>query len=540
MANWWRGVGAAALAVGLLTAASSRAAYRIERVVTGLNQPMFVAQAPGDSSSLYIVERQGPTGGAGRILKRDLTTGTNEVFLDFAGNAFTGDGGVLSMAFHPDFATNGKFYTATSFNGGVNNLRNRVQEYRVDNGTPLLQRTMLEYDNLLNPFHTLNMMAFNPLATGAERNYMTILVGDGGTLAESPAFVNHSQDLSQLYGKLLRVDVSDGADAYPADPRRNFGIPANNPYSSDGNPNTLDEIFASGIREPFRGSFDRANGDFYFGDVGNNTREELNFIKAGTSGQDFGWARREGTIQTPHPSGGPQGSSINPIYEFDHSMGNVSINGGMVYRGPATDFQGTYFFSDYVSGRIYTATFDRNTNPASFSGSNLANVQERRAEFESKVAGGADIRYVTAFNEDLAGNMYLVKFGNGFFPPNGQGEIFRIVPGMRSDFDLDDDIDVSDWTAFLAFHKSSFTGLTPDQAYARGDLDGDFDNDFRDFLTFRTDYDVANGPGSFARLASVPEPSAAALAAIAACLCMRRAERVKEGAGFKCWRPSMN
>src|SRR5262245_33498651 len=103
---------------------------------------MFVAQAPGDNSSLYIVERQGPTGGAGRILIRNLASQTNQVFLDFAGNSFTGDGGVLSMVFHPDFQSNGKFYTATSFNGGVNNLRNRVQEYRMVAGVPALQRTI--------------------------------------------------------------------------------------------------------------------------------------------------------------------------------------------------------------------------------------------------------------------------------------------------------------------------------------------------------------------------------------------------------------
>ncbi|MBA3482896.1 MAG: PQQ-dependent sugar dehydrogenase, partial [Pirellulales bacterium] len=252
----------------LLMGSESRAAYRVERVASGLNQPMFVAQAPGDSSSLYIVERQGPSGGAGRILKRDLSSATNDVFLDFAGNNFTGDGGVLSMAFHPDFQTNGKFYTATSFNGGVNNLRNRVQEYRVVAGSPVLQRTVLEYDNLLNPFHTLNMMAFDPLAAGAERDYMTILLGDGGTQATQAGFVNHAQDLSQVYGKILRVDVSDGADAYPSDPKKNFDIPATNPFAGDGNPSTLGEVYASGFREPFRGSYDRLTGDFYVGNVG--------------------------------------------------------------------------------------------------------------------------------------------------------------------------------------------------------------------------------------------------------------------------------
>src|SRR5207244_812617 len=138
-------------------------------------------------------------------------------------------------------------------------------------------------------------------------------LGDGGTLPEQAGFVNNSQDLSKLYGKILRVDITDGLDAYPSDPKKNFGIPPGNPFASDGDPNTLDEIYASGFREPFRGSYDRLTGDFYVGDVGNNTKEELDFIKAGTWGKDYGWARREGTIQAPDSFGGPQGTSVNPI-----------------------------------------------------------------------------------------------------------------------------------------------------------------------------------------------------------------------------------
>jgi glucose/arabinose dehydrogenase len=503
----------------LLTGVSLQAAYRVERVASGLNQPMFVAQAPGDPSSLYIVERQGVDDTAGRILKRDLNSQTNQVFLDFAGNAFTGDGGVLSMAFHPDFQSNGKFYTATSFNGGVNNLRNRVQEYRVVAGNPVFQRTILEYDNLLNPFHTLNMMAFDPLAAGAARNYMTILLGDGGTQADDPAFVNNSQDLSKLYGKILRVDVSDAADAYPSDAKKNFGIPADNPFAGDGNPNTLGEVYASGFREPFRGSYDRLTGDFYVGNVGHTEREEIEFIKAGTWGGDYGWARREGTMQTSEAVGGPQGSSINPIFEFSHSTGNVSITGGYVYRGPVTELQGTYFFSDFVSGKVFSGQFDRNTAPGTFNGANLANVQDRTLELESLVPGGANLQNVTAFGEDLAGNLYIVKFGNGFFPPNGQGEIFRIVPGaplVRSDFDLDGDVDLNDWGVFLTYNGTDFSGLTPSQASARGDLDGDVDNDYSDFNIFRFDFDAANGEGALERvLAQVPEPAGVSATLIA-------------------------
>ncbi|MGD9632010.1 MAG: sorbosone dehydrogenase family protein [Pirellulales bacterium] len=521
------------IALTLSVVGFSSAAFRVERVAAGLNQPTFVAQAPGDDGSLYIVERQGASGGAGRILKRNLATGTSTTFLDFAGSAFTGDGGVLSLAFHPDFAANGKFYVATSFNGGVNNLRNRVQEFRVVGGVPQFERTLLEYDNLLNPFHTVNMMAFNPLAVGVDRNYMTIQLGDGGTQADQDEFVNNSQDLSKLYGKILRVDVSDGADAYPTETTKNFGIPAGNPYASDGNPNTLGEIYASGFREPFRGSYDRLTGDYYVGDVGFNTKEEINFIKADSWGTDFGWARREGTIQTPAPSGGPQGTSINPIFQLDHNTGNQSFTGGYVYRGPVTELQGTYFFSDFVSGKIFSGNFDRNTSAASFNGANLTNFQDRTSELESLVLGGADLRNITSFAEDNAGNLYLVKFGNAFFPPNGQGEVFRIVPGSlgdRSDINFDGVVDADDWVVFLTYNKTSLAGLTPDESHARGDLDGDIDNDFADFQIFRGDYNAIHGAGAFdALLAHVPEPSTcAATVAAAAALCIippRKAQR---------------
>ena len=359
------------------------------------------------------------------------------MFLDFAGNAFTGDGGVLSMAFHPDFQSNGKFYTATSFNGGVNNLRNRVQEYRVVGGSPVLQRTVLEYDNLLNPFHTLNMMAFDPLATARRgttwRSCSATAVRKPRTRLRQPR-----QDLSQLYGKILRVDVSDGADAYPSDPKKNFGIPADNPFAGDGNPNTLGEVYASGFREPFRGSYDRLTGDFYVGNVGQR-REEIEFIKAGTWGGDYGWARREGTIQTSGAAGGPQGtpsirSSNSPIARATLRSPAVTSIAGQ-WRAPGNVLLRRFRIRQDLFGRV------RSQHGAlGVQRRQSRQLQDRTVELESLVSGGADIRYITAFGEDLAGNLYIVKFGNGFFPPNGQGEIFRIVPGapiVRSDFDLE-------------------------------------------------------------------------------------------------------
>ncbi|MBA3483625.1 MAG: PQQ-dependent sugar dehydrogenase, partial [Pirellulales bacterium] len=308
------------------------------------------------------------------------------------------------------------------------------------------------------------------------------------------------------------------------------------PFAGDGNPSTLGEVYASGFREPFRGSYDRLTGDFYVGNVGHTKREEIEFIKAGAWGENYGWARREGTIQTPGSAGGPQGDSINPIFEFDHSTGNVSITGGYVYRGPVAELQGEYFFADFVAGRIFSGEFNRNTASSTFNGANLTGFQDRTLELESLVTGGADIRNVTAFGEDLAGNLYIVKFGNCFFPPNGQGEIFRIVPGapiVRSDLDFDTDVDVDDWEVFLTYNLTNFAGLTPDEAASRGDLDGDVDNDYFDFKIFRSDFDAAHGTGALSRLtAHVPEPSATVLALGACGVYVMASRRVSRRPGL--------
>ena len=200
------------------------------------------------------------------------------------------------------FNPNGKFYTATSFNGGVKNLCNRVQEYRVVGGSPVLQRTDLEYDNLLNPFHTLNMMAFDPLATGASKIYMTILLGDGGTQATQAGFVNHAQDLSQLYGKILRVDVSDGADAYPSNRDEELWHSRWESVRRRRQP----EHAGRDLRLRFSRAVSRqlrpANRRLLRRERRPPSREEIEFIKAGTWGEDYGWARREGTTQTARRS----------------------------------------------------------------------------------------------------------------------------------------------------------------------------------------------------------------------------------------------
>jgi hypothetical protein len=509
-------ISATAMVSGLIlsmTAVPTRGEFDVERVVDGLNQPIHMAQAPGDSGSIYIVERADGPSQLGRIRRFDLQSQSFTTFLDLPGT-INGDGGLLSLTFHPQFQTNGLFYVVTNDAGN-----NRLDEYRVGGGAPQFQRRLLQYQNLNNVFHTLNQVHFRP---NGNNNELFVTAGDGGTQANDPDFdIELIEDPNSPYGKLMRINL---AASFPT------------PASGPSHPGV--DVVALGLRNPYRSSFDRQTGDFYLGDVGFNLAEEIDFIPASHFANpsapilDFGWTDREGTAETDASQAGGPGSpgDINPIFDYLHGPRNPnplshpsqffgqSITAGYVYRGAAPELQGRYFFSDFVNGNVYSGTFNTSTPTASFNGTNLTNIQNRTADFESRVAGGANIQFVTSFAEDNAGNLYIVKFGDAFFPPLGQGEIFRIVPGasiVRGDLNFDSEIDAEDYSLFLAGNYTDLSGLDLDTAYQRGDLDRDLDNDFNDFRIFKQEYIAANGAQAWADLAArVPEPTGLVLAAI--------------------------
>lgn len=401
---------------GWLAAERAYCDYTIERVAGGLRQPMFLTQAPGENDSLYIVERTDGANQLGRIRRYDLQSQSFTTFLDLTGG-ITSDGGALAMTFHPEYQANGRFYVTSNINGS-----NRVDEYEVVGGTPTFQRRLLEYSNLENVFHTINQVHFRP---NGNNNELFVTTGDGGTQADSPNFnPGLIESPNSPYGKLLKIDLA--AD---------FPTPASGPT----HPGI--DVVALGLRNPYRSSFDRLTGDFYIGDVGFNTAEEVDFIPANHFSNpaapvlDFGWTDREGTVEL-HPGGG-EDSDIAPIFAYAHGgqplphpslLSGQSITGGYVYRGAAPEFQGRYFFSDFLNGNVYSGHFDTNTDPSLYDGTNLTDIVNHTSDFESRVVGGANIHYVTSFAEDNAGNLYIIKFGNSFFPALGEGEIFRIKP----------------------------------------------------------------------------------------------------------------
>lgn len=175
------------------------AAYTVQRVVGGLNQPIHMAQAPNDSTSLYIVERSDTGNQLGRIRKYNLQTQTFSTFLDLPGS-ISSDGGLLSMTFHPEYATNGLFYVVSNASG-----TNGLDEYKVVNGTPQLQRRLLQYQNLDNVYHTMNQAQFRP---NGNNNELFVTTGDGGTQADDP---DHDKALIESpnspYGKLMKINL---------------------------------------------------------------------------------------------------------------------------------------------------------------------------------------------------------------------------------------------------------------------------------------------------------------------------------------------
>lgn len=453
------------------------AEYRIERVASGLNQPSSVAFAPGDNNTMYILERtQNNNFNMGKVLKYDIATRTKTTILDLSSRAVGGgdsDLGAMCLAFHPEFndpSSSGyrKFYlsTATYDQSASPAATNRVEEYTVGaGGQATFSRTILQYSNT-RPFHTTGWLGFDPTATGPARNYLWISGGDGGPqimagTSVNASYVARAQNLNEVYGKILRVDLT--GDAYPASGLKNYAIPADNPIPAwnAANPASpisgLGEVVASGFRNPWRASFDRVTGDLYIGDVGSQTNtplasannfvsmEEINFLKAGSLvpgvPPDFGFSKREGTQSTPGTLGGPQGNSLNPIIQHSHNPdGDFAAIGGYLYRGPVADFYGKYIYNDEISRKRYVVDFNRDTNPATFNGNN-ATIANLASDFESRIIDPTDptytqanigdafgLDYVASYAEDSVGNLYFLDFSYSAPYASNEGEIFKLVP----------------------------------------------------------------------------------------------------------------
>jgi glucose/arabinose dehydrogenase len=378
----------AVLAWGAGSAQAALGEIASELVANGLDGPMF-AIAPEGDPRLFVVER------AGRILVLHDGVPNAEPFLDLTEQVGTaGEQGMFSLAFAPD---SGSFFVLYSDLGGDSVL----SRFSVSADPDLADPTETVLLTIAQPFPNHNG---GTLAFGAD-GFLYLSAGDGGS-GNDPE--ERAQDPAALLGKMLRLDVGlpPAPDSIPA-AGGGYAIPASNPFV--GVPDTRDEIWAFGLRNPFRFSFDRITGDLWIADVGQNAREEIDFEPAGDpGGRNYGWDVEEGTLCNPNdpapapPCGDP--AFTPPIFEYPHTQGNCSITGGFVHRGSVSAIAGHYLFGDYCTGRIYS--LDPQT----------LELRERTTELGA--AGGVGFQLV-GFGEDGFGESYVVL---------RNGSVHRIVP----------------------------------------------------------------------------------------------------------------
>lgn len=341
-----------------------RTALGVEEVARGLRQPLFVTHAGDGSGRLFVVEK------AGTI--RTIPDG--QPFLDISERVgSTGsEQGLLGLAFHPRFRENGFFYlNYTDLNGDTVIARfGLTPDRRGDPGSE--QRLLFQKQPAAN--HNGGMLAFGP------DGFLYIGLGDGGGANDT---YKNGQNRQSWLGKLLRIDVDRGAP---------YAIPPDNPFVGDGQ--TLPEIWAYGLRNPWRFSFDRATKDLYIGDVGQNRYEWVHFQPAGSKGgQNYGWPILEGAHCLRGDTCDRTGLTP-PVAEYEHRLG-CSLTGGYVYRGARFPLlQGVYVFGDYCSGRVWTLHRD-------------ATGQWITTEMLQTSAR------ISSFGEDEAGEVYLTDLAAG-------------------------------------------------------------------------------------------------------------------------------
>lgn len=369
-------------------------------VASGLDAPLYAASPPGDPNRLFVLEKN-----SGRVVILDLATGglSPQPFFDVPATDLSNEGerGLLGLAFHPDYGANGKLYLNLTNELGDTEILELTRSADSNVADPASMRVLLTIDRTSGVTnHNGGWIGFGP------DGLLYIASGDSGS-ANDPE--NAAQNIDDLRGKMLRIDVN--SDAFPVDPLRNYAIPPNNPFVGTTG---ADEVFAYGLRNPWRASFDPATGDFYIADVGQNAREEINYLAAGTgAGTNFGWRVLEGSAPTGLPQLGnplPGDPSLRPpVAEYGHGFGDFqgfSVTGGYAYRGPGSA-QGLYFFADFVSGHVWTLRMQDNR---------VFDFTQRDGQIG---VNGGTLDQIASFAVDGAGRLYSVGL---------DGQIHRLTP----------------------------------------------------------------------------------------------------------------
>jgi len=354
-------------------------AIRLERIATGLSQPVGLIAPRDGSQRLFIVEQLGTI----RIWKKGGVV--SEPLLDLRDRVTTGyEMGLLGLALHPEFPKVPRLFVNYTTKTALHGIRTKIAEFRLGKDSnvvdPATERILLDISQPY-PNHKGGHLAFGP------DGFLYIGLGDGGS-GNDPH--DNAQHLNTLLGKMLRIDVNGQLGEVP------YRIPPDNPFVGDAN--ARPEIWAYGLRNPWRYSFDAVTGQLYVGDVGQYDREEIDVIR---KGGNYGWRRMEGSICTPavNPSCDQRGLEP-PIFDYPTRSGHVVI-GGNVYRGTSIPaLCGVYLYADYGSGNISAFRYDGRT------------VTAQTTLLESH-------RHITSFGEDEQHELYLVDY---------QGDIVKIIP----------------------------------------------------------------------------------------------------------------
>ena len=362
------------------------------RFATGLAQPTYLTAPSNDPTRVFVTEL------GGDIELLDVATGQRAAspFLSIA-NADR----LAAMAFDPGYASNRRFYVYYRDAAGTARLvRYEASVSDRELADPASAMPVLQ---IAAAGHFGGWIGFGP------DGYLYVQVGDGGDFMSHDAPGNGQGTTAELLANVLRIDV-DGDD-FPADADRNYAIPPDNPFVGMAG---RDEIWAFGLRNPWRGSFDRLTGDYYLADVGQDAREEIDVEPAGSSGgRNYGWRLREGRIATPTGGvGGPRpAGAVDPVYDYQHGFGadqGKSVTGGYVYRGSIAALQGRYFFADYVNPRIWSLRVDAQA-------ATVTEFVDWTHEFAPTI-GSLD--NIVSFGEDAVGELYIVDY---------DGDIFRVI-----------------------------------------------------------------------------------------------------------------
>ncbi len=359
-----------------LSSPPAPSSMRLEEIVTGISNPIYLTSAGDESGRLFALEQTGSI----RLIKDDALQSTP--FLDITDRvnqdirSSYSERGLLGLAFHPNYAENGQFFVHYSDTAGDTVVaRYLVSADNPDAADPNSEEIIFTHKQPY-PNHNGGQIDFGP------DGYLYIGLGDGGSGGDP---LNNGQTPDSLLGKILRIDV-DGEAPY--------AVPADNP-ANGVNPDLAPEVWAWGLRNPYRFSFDKATGDLYIADVGQNQWEEVNFQAAdSTGGENYGWRIFEATHR--FSDGAEPADAVMPIAEYDHSNG-CSITGGYVYRGEAIPaLQGVYIFGDWCSGKMW------------------ASYRDDSGAWQT-IPFGESQRQITAFGQGDDGELYLVAYDGGIW-----------------------------------------------------------------------------------------------------------------------------